>query len=290
MVIINSLPNKNTLLKYARYRYINKCALLCILLGLSYTLQAKKREPFTCDFPRSSSHKVYNWANTDGEKYYADKKYRLSLNGVYAYRYGINTEYLLNSILKDLGNQSKHCFGFTADAHMALNKSRRIYVGFYYSRMQSNASVENTTFIAKPNLATYSGTAYLQTNINVLGISGMLAVARKKDKHCFYFTFGLNSIQYYEDFRVGDYYATAKQNAMGTTLGFKYDKRLNRNWALNMGLAIDRGIITNILTIENGIPGSYSYNEANAINLARLSCSVGLSCYLGRKKNEKKIL
>lgn len=269
---------------------ITKYCLLCLLLALSYTLQAKKVAPFASDFPRNSSPKVYNLANTDGEKYYADKKYRLSFNGVYAYRYGINTEYLINSIVKDLGNQSKHCFGFTADAHMALNKSRRIYVGFHYSRIQSNASVDNTTFVSKRNFATYSGTTYLQTNINIFGLSGMLAVARKKDKHCFYFTYSLNIIKYYEDFRVGDYYATAMQNELGSTVGFKYDKRLNRNWALNMGLALDRGIVTNVLTNENGIEGSYSYNEASPINLARLSCSVGLSCYLGRKKNEKKIL
>lgn len=269
---------------------ITKYHFLCLLLALSYTLQAKKGVPFAHELPSSCVRKEYNLANTDGEKYYADKKYRLSFNGVYAYRYGINTEYLLNSIVKDLGNQSKHCFGFTADAHMALNKSRRIYIGFHYSRIQSNASVDNTTFVSKQNLATYSGTTYLQTNINIFGLSGMLAVARKKDKHCFYFTYSLNIIKYYEDFRVGGYYATAMQNELGSTVGFKYDKRLNRNWALNMGLALDRGIVTNVLTNENGIEGSYSYNEASPINLARLSFSVGLSCYLGRKKNEKKIL
>lgn len=209
-------------------------------------------------------------------------KYRISANAIYAYRYGLSY-YGLTEIQKKFVDQIKHNTGIYLDGHMVVSKSGKFFIGFQYSNVQGNAS-ENNVVLISDNLITYSGTAELQVNIETYGINTLYMLRTKNKKNKFFFTFGINKADYYEDFRISNYNVVSKGTALATTLGIKYDKKISNDFALGFSATIDGGVVSSLKISQNGIEKVINFTNGEGLGLGRFMFSIGGRYYIQTKK------
>lgn len=214
----------------------------------------------------------------DELKFFSDRRVRFSLNGLYAYTYGldINTN---NSIYNYLNNQLRTNFGYLFECHLALNKKRRIFLGVQYSKVISNAIAYQVSITTAKNIS-YLGNAEYNTDIYTLGVNCMYSVLPKSKEHCLYASLGINSINYYENLRIGEYYSKVNSNDYALTMGIIYDYRVGTNWAIGCASTIDGGIMTNLLVNENGQTQNVILSKSKGINLERFTFTTGIKFYL----------
>lgn len=213
---------------------------------------------------------------------YADKKFSVSINAVYSYQYGLRGDYYINTSLIDLANQARNGFGYYIDAHMALNKSRSFFIGLEYANIQSYGSLNSAKLISKKTATVYEGTLDLKIRSRIIGLNFMLALAKKNPKHCVYFIFGLDQTKYNEEYNIAGKYSSGYSRNFTLNYGFKYDKRINRNWAISSGVVLNKGIII-FLENENLLEDYNSLLGGDEVDIGKLNFSVGARYYFGKK-------
>lgn len=227
------------------------------------------------------NHRTYRQLRND-ENYFADKKFRISVNALYSKRLPFNKDnqiYNFSSFNSDLINNSMYQYGGSLEVAFALNVDRTAYLNFQVERSQNNVTVENSTLTTK-NLNIYYGTAFIQNTYTTYTISYLDAIKLKKTYHVCYFTIGLSYNQMYNDIRLPNYNIAASGQNLGGVIGAIYDNRISKHLALGVGSYLNVGYISSIKVIENGYDKKPFETDGKLYGISRLFFSMGVKYYL----------
>lgn len=229
----------------------------------------------------ANTHRTYQQLRND-EDYFADKKFRISINALYSKRLSFEQDfeiYNFNSFKDDWVNKSLYQYGGSIEVAVALNADRTSYINFQMERSQNNITSENASFTTK-NFNIYTGTAFIQNTYTSYSICYLDAFKLKKPYHICYFTIGLSYNQWYNDIRLPNYNIVASGQNIGGIIGAMYDNRITKNWALGIGSFLNLGYVTNIKVTENSYDKKPFETNGKIYGTSRVFFSIGVKYYL----------
>lgn len=180
-------------------------------------------------------------------QFYADNRFRLSLNFLYSLR-SISSNIIgkNDAVLSQILTQARHNIGFLGDFYVALNKSRSFLIGVEYSRLSGSGSSSNSKVVITDynSTNTYYGTAVMDIVLYTYGMNAMYLLSSKKAFNRFYFVGGFALVRYVEKFSIGGYALTSSASGSNYSLGIKYDYMLSKHLAVGADVTVNAGTVS----------------------------------------------
>lgn len=130
------------------------------------------------------------------------------------------------------------------------------------------------------------GTSNSLNLIGCLGISYSRAFMNKKRNNVLYLGGGLDFILYGEYYRIENYLIYLETKTIGYNVKLHYDRILNKNWGLGIGLRYGGGYLYgDNVSIENVLNTIFN-NKYNTNSITRISAQVGIKYYLNKKSSK----
>lgn len=120
--------------------------------------------------------------------------------------------------------------------------------------------------------------------IACLGLSYSRVFMNKKRNNLFYLGGGLDFIFYSEYYRIQNYLIYLETKTIGYNLKFQYDRILNKNWGLGIGLRYGGGYLYSDKVSLDEVFNTIFNNEYSTNSISRISIQLGIKYYLNKKR------
>ena len=197
---------------------------------------------------------------------------RLGLNVFYSRRLASLPENLSAGI-EEHYKQLLHGVGFSSDFVVFINEENG--VGLEYSKATYSASTDNVRIDSSG--VTLHGPAEFLDDVEIKAFSPMYyhRFLTQNPRNVFIVNMGLAFVGFQQITKLDDLYAKIWGNTIGVVLGGEYSYRVDRNFALGVGLRYETGLVTTY-SIDNGTSvKTYKSSDTDyAEDLQRIGLSV----------------
>lgn len=151
------------------------------------------------------------------------------------------------------------------------------------SSEKENELIGNYNFFGKIDTLAY-GTSNSLNLIACLGLSYSRVFMNKKRNNLFYLGGGLDFIFYSEYYRIQNYLIYLETKTIGYNLKFQYDRILNKNWGLGIGLRYGGGYLYSDKVSLEEVLNTIFDNKYSRNSISRISIQLGIKYYLNKKR------
>ncbi|MFA9213249.1 MAG: hypothetical protein ACEQSR_05310 [Candidatus Methylacidiphilales bacterium] len=128
------------------------------------------------------------------------------------------------------------------------------------------------------------GTSNSLNLIACLGLSYSRVFMNKKRNNLFYLGGGLDFIFYSEYYRIQNYLIYLETKTIGYNLKFQYDRILNKNLGLGIGLRYGGGYLYSDKISIDEVLNTVFDNKYSTNSISRISIQLGIKYYLNKKR------